>query len=474
MKKIIFLFLVLVNNHFAKEIKVKDVNELKAAIKNAQPADKIILANGVWKDVNLVFNSIGEKDKPVILCAEENGKVIFTGKSQLKISGQYLVVDGLVFKDGFIDKGAVIEFRDGANKESNYSRLTNSVIENYNHPDKTVDYKWVSLYGSNNRVDHCYFRNKAGQGCLLVVWLSDKPNYHLIDSNYFAFRPELGNNGAEIIRIGTSDWSMYPSNTIVEYNYFEQCNGEREIISNKSFYNTFRYNTFVECQGALTLRHGNYAQVYGNYFYGNNVPNTGGVRIIGEGHKVFNNYFQDLEGEDAFSALSIMSGVPNSPLNRYFQVKDCIVAFNTFVNNRHSLEIGVGKNEELSLPPINCNIANNIVYSEKGTLIKIIDEPKNFKWEGNIFYGSNLGIDKVDGIKIEDPKFKKADHLFRPQNIDIIKNQSIGNYDFVIDDIDGQKRNSLKSIGCDELDNSKILIKPMNKSNTGPRWMKHD
>ncbi|KAF0139863.1 MAG: poly(beta-D-mannuronate) lyase [Stygiobacter sp.] len=474
MKKIFALMILTIGIISAEEFKVSNAGEIKSVLKKIQPGDKVIMVNGEWKDASIIFDADGTKEKPITLCAETHGKVILNGNSTLKIAGDYLIVDGLNFQGGFIEKGAVIEFRNGTKKESNHSRLTNTVIENYNHPDKTVDYKWVSLYGSHNRVDHCYFRNKVHQGCLLVVWLSDKPNYHLIDSNYFAYRPDLRNNGGEIIRVGTSDWSMYPSYTVVEKNYFEQCNGEREIISNKSFYNTYRYNTFVECQGALTLRHGNNCEVYGNYFFGNNVKGTGGVRIIGEGHKVYNNYFQDLEGEDAFSALSIMNGVPNSPLNRYYQVKNAIVAFNTFVNNRHSIEIGIGKNEELSLPPINCTIANNIVYSTKGKLVKYVDEPQNFKWEGNVFFGSELGISNPGGVEIKDPQMKKVDGLFRPQNLEVIQNNSVGNYEFVVEDINGQKRKLQKTIGCAEIDASKGIHLPINKNNTGPSWLRND
>ncbi|MBK7338581.1 MAG: hypothetical protein IPJ00_21695 [Saprospirales bacterium] len=100
--------------------------------------------------------------------------------------------------------------------------------------------------------------------------------------------PILGSNGGETIRIGTSHYSLTNSNTIVEYNYFDRCNGEHEIISNKSCRNTFRYNTFFECQGTLTMRHGNETLVESNYFFGNRKPNTGGIRIINEKQKVIN------------------------------------------------------------------------------------------------------------------------------------------------------------------------------------------
>ncbi len=460
------------SNLYASEIKVNTLAEFKSSLKKVKPGDAIIMANGKWIDAQILFETNGTKDNPITLKAETAGKVVLSGTSSLKIAGDYLVVDGLYFKDGAPDNKDVIEFRKDENKESNYCRLTNCAIEDYNPASKSTEYKWVSMYGTNNRVDHCYFRNKINAGCLLVVWLSNKPNYHLIDSNYFAFRPELGENGAEIIRIGTSDWSMYPSYTTVEYNYFEQCNGEHEIISNKSFYNTYRHNTFVECQGALTLRHGNNCIVEGNYFFGNNVKGSGGIRIIGEGHKVINNYIADTEGSNTTSALTFMNGVPNSPLNRYFQVKNAVVAFNTLVNNKTSIEFGVGNSEEVSLPPINSVIANNIVVSIKGKLITETSVPQNIKWEGNIFFGSSLGIANTVGIAVDDPKMIMVNKIYRPANLEVVKGKAVGSYEFVIKDIDGQSRSISKTIGCDEISNEEKIFAPMNSSNTGPLWLK--
>lgn len=94
-----------------------------------------------------------------------------------------------------------------------------------------------------------------------MVWLSDKPNYHRIDHNYFGERSALGVNGGETIRIGTSTWSMFDSFTVVENNIFDKCDGETEIISNKSCKNIIQKNLFFECDGTLTLRHGNNNEV---------------------------------------------------------------------------------------------------------------------------------------------------------------------------------------------------------------------
>ena len=103
---------------------------------------------------------------------------------------------------------------------------------------------------------------------------------------------------------------------------FKHCNGEPEIITSKSSNNIYRYNLFFESEGALTLRHGNATHVYGNYFIGNNLRRTGGIRVIGEDHEICRNYFHGLAGAGALSALCVMNGVPNSPLHGYYQVKN--------------------------------------------------------------------------------------------------------------------------------------------------------
>jgi poly(beta-D-mannuronate) lyase len=57
------------------------------------------------------------------------------------------------------------------------------------------------------------------------------------------------------------------------------------------------------------------------------------VRIIGENHKVYNNYFENLRGTGYRAALCLVRGKENSALNEYFQVKNAFVAFNTIVNH---------------------------------------------------------------------------------------------------------------------------------------------
>jgi poly(beta-D-mannuronate) lyase len=348
--------------------------------------------------------------------------------------------------------------------------LTNCAIINFSPSDSTKDNKWVSLYGTRNRVDHCYFEGKKNSGATLVVWLSARPNYHQIDYNHFAYRPVLyGWNGGETIRVGTSDWSMYESFTTVEYNLFEVCNGEIETISSKSCGNIYRYNTFLSCQGTLTLRHGNRCTVEGNFFIANHVPNSGGIRIIGEDHKVFNNYVCGTSGSSLKSALTLMNGVPNSPLNRYFQVKRAIVAYNTFVDNIYSINIGGGRDSELNLPPLDCVIANNIVSVSRSPLITVNDTPINMTWQGNVFYGASLGMAQPQGITMVNPQLAlSTEGLWRPGASSPVLNAGAGSFPYVAIDMDGQQRDGQPDVGADEVSSTPVERRPLTRKDVGP------
>nr|WP_322623582.1 chondroitinase-B domain-containing protein [uncultured Flavobacterium sp.] len=369
----------------ASEIKVGNAAELNSAIEKVKPGDHIIMANGNWKDTAITFTANGTAKDSIFLMAETPGAVALTGKSSLEISGNYLVVKGLWFKEGATDKKYVVSFSSNK-KHANNSRLTNCAITHYNPDAKSATTHWVDLWGKNNRVDHCSIYGKNNDGTTLVVWLNDEQsvqNNHRIDHNYFGERPPLGANGGETMRIGTSTYSMTNSNTVVEFNTFEKCNGEVEVISNKSCGNLYRNNLFLESQGSLVMRHGNNCVAEGNVFLGNGKPYTGGIRIINEGHTVKNNYFGGLTGADFRGSLVMMNGVPNSPINRYNQVKDAKVLNNVFYNCG-PFQLCAGADEERTLAPVNSVIEGNIVYSEKESLITAFAKTDGITFKNNV------------------------------------------------------------------------------------------
>ncbi|MBU1098922.1 MAG: T9SS type A sorting domain-containing protein [Bacteroidetes bacterium] len=467
----LFLIFIIIRLNATTRV-ANNATELNSFSSVVSPGDTILLRDGVWLNQEVQFKGNGAQGDSIVIMPETPGHVIFTGNSKFRFGGTYIKIDGLRFIAGYTTDGHVIEFRNGS--ESNYCRVTNTSIVNYNPATPRDEYKYLSIYGKNNRVDHCYFTGKTNSGATLVVWpKTDQQVYHQIDHNYFGHRPALGENGGETIRIGTSDVSMSDAGCIVEYNYFEECDGEIEIISNKTGNNTFRYNTFYKCNGMLTLRHGNGSRVEGNYFIGEGKSGSGGVRIIGEDHVVINNYFEGLTGNsvDWRSPITFMNGVPNSPLNRYFQVKNATVAFNTIVNCVSNIAIGTGVSTELSLPPAQSTIANNVIKSDN-QLINIYDTPEEFKWEGNYFSGSSLGMESIVGISEEDPLLElSADNLFRPSSVSPVIGASVGDYPEIIDDMDGQSRGILKDAGADQVSDETVNRGPLSAEDVGPSWL---
>ncbi|MBL9209363.1 MAG: polysaccharide lyase 6 family protein, partial [Opitutaceae bacterium] len=215
--------------------------DLAALTNRFEPGDVVLLPNATWTDTTLTFRGKGTPEKPITLRATEPGRFILAGKSSLIIDGEWLVVEGLTLKDAGIAEA------DGITLKGRHNRLTASVVDGNTHKHA------VRLFGTRHRVDHCYLAGKTSEGPTLQIEVDAKePNYHQIDSNHFGYRPPLGRNGGETMRIGYSHQSMSNSRTTVERNLFEQCDGEIEIISSKSGENVYRGNTFRACAGMLT------------------------------------------------------------------------------------------------------------------------------------------------------------------------------------------------------------------------------
>jgi poly(beta-D-mannuronate) lyase len=158
------------------------------------------MKNGTWNNQSISFRGTGNEFQPIVLMAETPGNVILDGTSKLQFSGKYVIVSGLYFKDGTLSGSDVISFRTSSSQLAENCKLTNTVIENYNPLDSTVDSKWVSIYGKNNKVDHCSFVNKTNSGTLMVVWLINGITVnHEISDNYFGYRKaNLDANGDEL------------------------------------------------------------------------------------------------------------------------------------------------------------------------------------------------------------------------------------------------------------------------------------
>ena len=377
---------------------VTNSDEFNATAKKVQAGDSIVLASGVWQDAQLVLKRAkGTEKAPITVTVVEKGKTTLEGASSIRFSGDYVHVNGLVFQNGGQGVRHVIEFRTSSTDYANHSVLSECVIKDYNPADKSEQSDWVSLWGKHNTVEHCYFAGKNNQGTTFIVWPNDslsQENHHRIYRNYFGYRKPLGSNGGETMRIGTSHVSKSNSQTIIEGNYFEHCDGEVEIVSVKSCENQIINNTFFECEGSLVLRHGDRNEVSGNLFIGNGKRHTGGVRIVNEGQYVHHNFFYKLAGKEFRAAISIMNAIYDTPLNGYHQVKDALIEHNTIVSCAHPFELCVGKGfRDRDAKPERTVISKNIVYCPNAEeLVKAYDEGYDVRFEDNVLF-SQAGFD---------------------------------------------------------------------------------
>ncbi|WP_299386828.1 chondroitinase-B domain-containing protein [uncultured Lacinutrix sp.] len=472
-------------------IKVSDVEALNNAIKDSKPGDNIILANGVWEDVEIKFIGEGTEDSPIVLKAETEGRVFIEGESNLEISGNYLKVNGLFFRNGHSPTQNVIAFRTSESKVANNSSVSNCVILDFNNLERDQDNLWVQFYGKHNTLEHCYIAGKTNGGPTVRVDLKGNQsirNYHKIVNNHFGPRPRKGGARGETIQLGSSFTSMSPSNTTIANNLFEECNGEVEIISSKTNFNIIKNNVFFKSEGSVVTRHGNYCSIDGNYFIGDGVNEQyGGIRIVNTGHWVTNNLFYKLKGKNFRSPLAIMNGIPKSPLNRYNQVTDVVVAYNTYVDSSSPWQFGVGtniaqadvlpKSEIRSARPLRTEVVNNVIYNSVGDANPIIEHDKadGVTFKSNVIYNSGVEITNAHGLISKELSLTEIGKELSVPTTGFDDVEIYKGFDFetITNDLLGNSREQSNKIGA-ILSSENVSLDLLNKDKYGATWFSNE
>ena len=479
------LLLMTANLSVAKNVSVSSATQLNAAIENAKAGDSIVLKNGVYTDIQIEFYGEGTKEKPITLKAETPGQVFIEGKSDLKLGGSFLFIEGLHFRNGYTPSGSVIRFKIDDERIAFDSKVTNSVIDEFTQLDREVSDHWVEIWGQRNELSNNYIAGKSNFGPTVMVQLKGNQhanNHHQIINNYFGPRPRKGGPHGETMQIGDSYTSMAPSYTNVENNIFDRCNGEVEIISSKSNYNIFKNNVFFESEGSLVLRHGNYATIDGNRFIGNGESEFfGGIRVINTGHWITNNYFYKLTGKQFRAPIAVMNGIPKSPQNRYNQVTDAVVAYNSWIESPTPWHFSVGSNVDQSevLPkseirsarPIRTVFANNLIYNSSKAEQPIFhyDKVDGVTFKNNVSNNANTTDVQTDGIKTQSMKMASRSTYIQYPKAGITDVYNGFDFDKIKTDLLGNDRASNNNVGAlvGPLANDVTLI---DKSKYGPSW----
>lgn len=426
---------------------------LQSALATAAPGDTIRLANGTYPTNGpLTVTRAGTAAAPITIVAESVGGVTLSGQAGFRFTSPaaHIVVSGFVFTHA----SGTTAITAGAT----HIRITRCVFA------CTGAGAYLTITGDDARIDRCEFRDKRTLGNMISVTGvgAQVARRVWIHHNYFHDFTNAGGNGAETIRFGLSGLSMSTGAGLVEHNLFVRCLGENELISNKSCGNTYRYNTFLESPGTqLTLRHGNDCLVYGNIFRG-----TDGLRVFGDRHQIFSNYF-----EKNSVGINLGNGgaevADGAPLTSHDRPDHCVIAFNTLIDN--ATHYKMTPRTPTALGATHTTFAYNLIRGG-GRVADIGGPNTDAVWRGNLLWQTGpLGHLPPDGATTADPLIvADASGIFHLSPGSPALAAAGGGFPAVNVDLDGQPRPLKRAIGADEVSAFPARARLLTPADVGP------
>lgn len=447
----------------AQEVGKMSLEQLGKEVESAPAGRIIVLPEGVYEAGKAVrLAGKGTAEEPIVIRAAAIGKAVF--RSPISLEGEYVTLAG-------------IRFEGKANIEINGTGIRVTRCE----MDDVRQGRWIRVQTGSRQVeiDHCRFANKTNnrelpRGCqLLQIVVRNQGERHHVHRNHFVDIPEgKSSNGYETLQLITQGNPFNPPpgdcGTVIEYNLFERCNGEAEVISVKSNGNVLRGNTFRNCRGGLVLRHGHGNRVVQCFFVGDEEPRAGGIRMQGRDQVVVNNSFLALRSY----GIAMMDGTPD---DLYVRTEQATVAFNTFVDCSPAMAVGLNHSKHPNgTPPKDCIIANNVFFyrnPEAGTGVQTVrlvqdDEPEDWTWEGNVTNG-DLGMPPRAGIERVALSLDVLDSGVALPAAALV-NAAAGDYPDIVVDAFGQTRGERKTIGCIESPRPPASGGPLIAEQVGP------
>jgi poly(beta-D-mannuronate) lyase len=379
----IFILSVFIQKINAKVYHISSAQEFKAVQALLAPGDEVEIKNGNYTDWALAISSKGTAAKPIIIRAEKPGMVIFSGNVTtpvFKVLGDYIFIKGIGFKNGVLSKtGVLIELNASNNCQiSNCSFSANRVSSQF------TPLVIISGNGNTNVVEGCSFTsNIDNQDIQVKITKESFPKFTLIENNVFSDKTKVSwknGNGGECVQVGQDPVLLgnQRPETTVRKNRFIHCNGENEVISNKSSGNKYLNNYFEDNDGELVMRGGHDCIIADNTFKGG----TGGIRINGTNHGIINNKIDGIQ-----TAIRLMYGMAKGKeeIGFYIAASDCTIKNNRISNATTGILIGDSKDADWtgkfdtkrypspvmqSIAPFNNNIEDNSFKNVKTEVVK--------------------------------------------------------------------------------------------------------
>jgi poly(beta-D-mannuronate) lyase len=331
-----------------KVYKVSNQYEFNKIANVVRGGDEIVIANGNYSGWELAVNTNGTADNPIIIRAETAGRVVFSGdvnKPVFQLTGSFTEILGLAFLGCNVFKaqggnGVLIEL-----KATKYCRVTDCAFTKNIAKAQFMPILVISGKAEHNRVDHCSFTGNIDNQELQVKITHDAvPLFTIIDHNVFKDKDKVNwkvFNGGECVQIGQDPVLLgrQCAHSVVRDNRFIHCNGEAEVISNKSSGNNYINNYFEDCHGELVMRGGHDCLIDSNTFKGG----TGGIRVNGTHHTISNNTLNGLP-----TGIRLMYGMAKgkTEIGFYIAASDCLIKNNHINDATTGIIIGDSKNAD--------------------------------------------------------------------------------------------------------------------------------
>ncbi|MDC7218544.1 MAG: polysaccharide lyase 6 family protein [Spirochaetales bacterium] len=472
------------------EVYCADFDALEDAVDNMKAGQTITLADGVYSGGNLnIQNVTAYEDYPVIIEAETSGEV-YVDETWKVENSQYITVKGISW---YGDDNRYLQVGNNA-AHITITECTFNGVDDPSSDSPTLitsnqGFLTISELCDDIEISYNSFMNKNNTGSFIKgeyydgsdVWgdAGISTNFWIHHNYFYNMLPEVdeddstdfeGDSDRESIIFGTKETPDYETGHIIEYNLFEDCDGENEIISSKTSENIIRYNTFHNCLGSVSIRFGAGTEVYNNFFFGDDEnlneydDDRGGIRAYGSDHLIYNNYMEGLTGTGYRTPIILDSGdcddASGDDIGGHERAYNCVVVNNTIVNCVNGITVGYNYSDYDALDN---TIANNVIYDSSEAFFTI-GESSGTTFEGNYAYHSD-GADSTISVTsdskdetvsattlyatVEDPQLSDDGTVYRPESTSPIIDAGYDNYSYVTVDMDGGTRADIDS-GADE------------------------
>ena len=327
---------------------VSNENEFNSAIQKISPGDTLIIKNGIYLDWSVIVPSKGTPDSLITIRPETRNGVSFStsktvDKPIFRLTGSNLIFGGFVFRDISFSK-SIMELSGTQNV-----RITNCRFHDITGDGRERRMLVLNGDADSNEIDHCLFiDNDRVQTLTLRVAPNEVPkNTHIHHNTFKNLNLRAGGEGSETLQVAQTgiqnDFEDLKLNTLVENNHFENIRGDAETVSNKSNYNIYRHNTFINTN-QFVLRSGHYCIVANNTFRDSNGP---AIRMYGSGHRIENNIVKNPSGNGITMNYGMGSGIHSKTLR--ITTTGCVVKNNTIENaGGYGIFLGEGRGTDYS------------------------------------------------------------------------------------------------------------------------------